>query len=235
VPGEIRGVAADIATTPEMLPMRRRPNLALRIVLDAILVVAAVLWLPVVRGFFQPGYEWQLFALGGAGRTGDYLPLLGLAGFTWAVLYAGWRRSTSVLFPPLVLSWCVGLAGGLAYVTLNTTDPLVFRGDTLGIELNIGWLGTGIATAMLALAAIGAFVARRGDASEGVVTRMSRVALAVAAVMLPVEALCFLGHDVNGAFSQMGVFAVLVQALALGLALRTGRSRAAAVAQPALV
>jgi hypothetical protein len=224
----LRGLTKSILDSalnrPERL-VHRNPHPAIRFILDAMLVVTCVLWLPVVRGLFQPDYQWQLLGLGGHGRAGNYAVLLGLVAFAWSVLYLGWRRNASTAFSAGLLVWWLGLTSALTWSTLASDEPLVLRGDTLNIELPIGWIGAGLAAALLALAGVGLLAQRRRAVLQPTWALGNRIALAIATLLVAVEAGCFVGSPVDSTSSQIGVGAVLAQVLALGLSIRTRRSR----------
>lgn len=202
--------------------MPRSPNLALRVVLDAMLVGACLVSLPVVRGAVQPAYEWRLFGLGGAGTGGDYAVVAALAALTWTIIVLGWRRPRSIACAIGLIAWWTGVATALAWTTATSSDPPVIRGDTLGIEVPIGWVGAGLATALLVLVLVGLAVERRCPAVPSSWSRGHLVALGIAVLLAGTAVICLRGAPLDGRASQVGVIAVLATCLALGVSIRAG-------------
>jgi hypothetical protein len=103
-------------------------------------VTTFIFWLPTVRGAFDgPSYEWNLVWFGGQGMSGDYwFPLLAVIG-SLAVMAGGWRGKTWAFI--VVSVW--SLLGFLAVVALaiSTPDGFRFRGDAMGIDVSLAWIG----------------------------------------------------------------------------------------------
>jgi hypothetical protein len=116
-------------------------NFLLRAVLFWTAVTFLPFWLALNRGLLDGDtYEWRFGPLGGSGTGGDYwtLPLFLAAGLT--ILWYGWRGSRRP-FHVLLLLWHLPLAGLVSYAAWELRDELRFRGDTLGVDVSLAWVG----------------------------------------------------------------------------------------------
>jgi len=203
-----------------------RPSVLLRVLLTWTALPFVLFWLPLVRSVFDgQTYEWGVgwwgWRLGGAGVTGNlwYLVLGTVLGAT--LLWSGWRGERALLRWVLPAWFSLLLARALHWAW---QDPqgFVFRGDTLGVELNLTWLAPGFHLVGLLL-----YLAwRRQDrgmpeSSRGAAawTPQSTRRMMALAALLPLQFLLLRLGEPNGVSDAVGVLITIAQWLALGWAL----------------
>jgi hypothetical protein len=113
-------------------------------------------WLPFLRSAFDgPSYQWgaALFGVqfGGTGLAGDYWFVAAKAALALGLLFAGWRRPNGV-FRPVLVAWLALMLADTVYNVATAPEAFRFRGDTLGIDISLVGLATGLDSAMLLLA-----------------------------------------------------------------------------------
>ena len=185
-----------------------------------------VFWLPTIRGLMDgPDYEWSNFGFGGQGTGGDYwFPVVGSA-LSILAFWLGWRGGR---FPvhAILMGWFGFLALGATWLSINEPDAIRFRGDTLGVDLTLTWLGPLFFGALALLAVVWAasdLVARGRNLPKGLVPPWSRrntVLLGTALVILPLQALLLGTGPIHGPTDQVGVVLTLVQWFTLAVAFR---------------
>ena len=119
-------------------------------------VTLSVAWLPALRGLFDgPSYEWgaNLFGISysGAGLTGDYGYAALNAAIALALLWTGWR-SPNGAFRPVLTLWLAFWLASTLYSVVASPDDYRFRGDTLGVDISLAWIGPGLGALMALLA-----------------------------------------------------------------------------------
>jgi len=190
-----------------------KPHRLLKALLGWSAVTFAVFWLPTIRGLLDgPSYRWSSFHFSGSGVSGDYwFPLLASAG-ALAFLFLGWRGARQP-FPWLLVGWHALLAA--MAVRLAATEPESFRlrGDTLGIDVSLAWVGP-VSVGGFALLAAWWAVRRAGVPVEAAIPpwnlrnwRLLQIALG----MLPLQFLLLRSGAPDGTADQIGVLVTLVQ------------------------
>jgi hypothetical protein len=126
-------------------------------ILKALLIWSAVtfitFWLPAMRGLMDGAtYEWSsFFGFSGAGVSGDYwFPVLASALAIW-FLYLGYRGAR-MPFPLLLLGWHGLMAAGATWAALSFPERFRFRGDTLGVDFSLAWVGPALCGGFFLLA-----------------------------------------------------------------------------------
>ncbi len=179
-------------------------------------------WLPLVRGLMDgASYQWAFApGVGGRGVGGTYWLLVILAGYGLLMLSLGWRGAR----PPfhwLLLLWHLSLAGLVVYASWTAREPMRFRGDTLGIDISIAWMGP-VFFGGFALLAVYWVVRDRRAAPPRVAPewqRTNRVLLLLAALLLPVQFILFRFGEPHGTTDQVGVVLTIGQWLLVNCAL----------------
>lgn len=137
------------------LPLWRDDRLLFFVVLGVSLLNSWLWWVPVRCVMDGPAFEWMntfgRARLSGAGMDGHFLVLALLSGYFVGLVYLGWRGG-SAPFKPLLLLWCgVSFASSLLQY-LAHPDGYRFRGDTLGIDIQLGWTMAALHGGLLLLA-----------------------------------------------------------------------------------
>jgi hypothetical protein len=198
--------------------------------LKALLVWTALpfvfFWLPLVRSLFDgPTYEWGVgwwgVRMGGAGVTGDLWYLVLGTALGGILLWSGWRGKRAVLRWALPVWFSLLLARALHWAW---QDPqgFVFRGDTLGVELNLTWLAPGFHLVGILLYLAWLRQDRRVSASARITapwTSRNTWRIVALAALLPVQFLLLRLGEPHGASDAVGVLITIVQWFALGWAL----------------
>ena len=122
-----------------------KPDRLLKAILIWTIVTLIIVWLPLVRGLMDgDSYQWGNSAWGfqfdGRGLHGDYWFLLLQAVFGLALLYLGWRGARQP-FHWLLLLWHIQLALQSTYNSLTSPEDYRFKGDTLGVDVSLAWVG----------------------------------------------------------------------------------------------
>ena len=125
--------------------MAWKPDRLLKAILIWTMVSLIIVWLPLVRGLMDgDSYQWGNsawgFQFGGRGLGGDYWFLLLQAAFGLLLLYLGWRGARQP-FHWLLLLWHIQLALQSIYNSLSSPEDYRFRGDTLGVDVSLAWVG----------------------------------------------------------------------------------------------
>lgn len=138
------------------LPLWREDRLLFMVVLGVSVLNSWLWWVPVRCVMDGPAFEWaNTFGAGrlsGAGMGGHFPVLMLLSGCFVSLVYLGWRGGGAP-FKPLLLLWCgVTFASSLSQYLANP-DGYRFRGDTLGIDVNLGATMTALYGALFVAAA----------------------------------------------------------------------------------
>ncbi|HJU64519.1 MAG TPA: hypothetical protein VJ596_02530 [Gemmatimonadaceae bacterium] len=118
-----------------------QPGRLLRALLLWTALTTVMFWLPAVRGLFDGrSYTWGIGGFGGSGLDGDYwFPLAGVA-FALVLQLLGWRGARRP-FHILLVGWHLLLVAGAAYAGQRDPEAFRFRGDSLGIDVSLVWIG----------------------------------------------------------------------------------------------
>lgn len=201
------------------------PDRTLRALLTWTALTTLVFWLPTVRGAFDgPSYQWALVGFGGRGLHGDYwFPVLGSA-LALATQILGWRGARPP-FHVLLLGWHLLLAIGISYVAVAQAEEFRLRGDTLGIDVSLAWVGPLLFGIPAALACRWGWRDLRRRRHEPVPPwcRRNTLWLAGLVLLLPAQFALLRPGPPRSIADQLGVLLTIVQWLLLGRALRPRR------------
>lgn len=203
-----------------------RPGWLLSLLLAWTALTTVFFWLPSVRGLMDgPSYSWGLMGLGGSGTGGDYWFPPAASALALLTLWLGWRGGR---FPVhlLLVGWHGGLTALMLRMALRDPESLRFQGDTLGVDVNLGW-GAVILFGAFALLALvwGVREFRRGALTPGSrklpawSPRNTRL-VAFALLLLPVQFLLLGAGPPHGGTDQLGVLLILLQWGVLAVAFR---------------
>lgn len=168
-------------------------------------------------------YEWGHSFLGknygGRGLGGQYWLVALQAIIAVALVCLGWRGARQP-FHWLLLSWNTSGAVNAFYNTINFPEDYRFRGDSLGVDVSVAWVGPIFWTALTLLSIL--WVARdlkRHRAKETPAwTRTNWVLLAIVVSLLPIQFLLLRFGEPHGTKDQIGVVLTMFQWLLLNLA-----------------
>ena len=203
----------------------------LHIVLMGWLTVTFVTaWLPFVRGAMDgPSYRWggSLFGLqfGGAGLGGDYWYAAAMAAVGLGFLLLGWRRPNGP-FRLLLIAWLALMFADTLYNVATAPDAYRFRGDTLGLDLNLAIVAPAFAAAMCGVALY--WLQQAPNLPVPPLARANIVLVTIAVALLPIQYVLLStgqgqdSNDVVGVLLTMAGWA----ALSAGLGLWRNPSRA---------
>lgn len=198
-----------------------KPSLLLKAILIWNALLAIVIWLPFIRGPMDgASYAWALPFLQGRGVQGDYWLLVIGTIYLLSMMYFGWRGAR-LPFHVLVLLWQIPWGIGATLLTLLSPESVRFRGDTLGVDFSLTWLGPILFGGFLVLT-LTWIVRDLRERSLRILPpwgRRNSLWLGVVVVMLPVQLTLFRMGVPHGTFDQMGVLLTLFQWAALNVAL----------------
>lgn len=196
------------------------PDRVAQIALSFFSLTTVVFWLATVRGAFEPSYQWGLFGLSGRGMRGDYwFPLIGAFG-ALAVLAGGWRCRRWAF--TTLAAWSVLVLGAVIAAGVSNPNDFRFRGDTLGIDVSLVWLGPPLFAAGAAVSLLAAWRAyRRAPVAAAAWNVRNSRWLATLAAALPIQ-LVLLRFEIAGSLSdQIGVLVTVAQWLMVGQIFRS--------------
>src|SRR6185503_9082013 len=125
--------------------MAWKPDRLLKAILVWTMLTLIIIWLPLVRGLMDgDNYQWGnsffRWQLGGRGLHGDYWFLLLEATVGLVLLYLGWRGARQP-FHWLLLVWHIPLGLQAIYNSVTFPEEYRFKGDTLGVDVSLAWVG----------------------------------------------------------------------------------------------
>gem|GEM_PF-5700467 len=94
--------------------------------------------LVLTRSLVQPRYRWSYAGFSGTGMSGDFWFSLVTFLFLAAMMWFGWRGAR-MPFHVLALLWSSTLTIRLINGVIARGQQMRFRGDTLGINVWLGW------------------------------------------------------------------------------------------------
>lgn len=207
-----------------------RPDRLLRLLLGWTVVTLLLVWLPLIRGPMDgASYAWGAsywgVSVGGKGTGGHYWLLL-IQGFIgiW-ILALGWRGARPPIHA-LLLLWHGVFATSAVYSAITHPEQYRFRGDTMGIDISLAWVGP--------LLFGGAFVAallwtlldlrRAGLRTAPPWTRTNTAWLAALVLLLPLQFALLRFGSPHGVTDRVGVVLTIAQCLLLGRIFRPARA-----------
>lgn len=200
-----------------------KPDRLLKAILIWTMLTLIIVWLPFVRGLMDGNsYQWANSfwgkQIGGSGVHGDYWLLLVQAVVGIAVLYLGWRGARQP-FHWLLLLWLIPLAVQACYESFTAPEEYRFRGDTLGIDVSLAWVGPLLYGGFALLAIV--WVVRDLKSGRETVspewTRLNRAFLTIALVLLPIQFVLLRFGEQHGPRDQVGVILTMLQWVLINL------------------
>lgn len=176
-----------------------------------------LVWLPLVRGVMDgESYQWGAIfwgmQFGGSGVRGDYwlLVLQALLGLT--VLYLGWRGARQP-FHWLLLLWHVPAGVQAFYNAFTSPEDYRFRGDSLGVDISLAWVGPLFFGGFALLALFWVVRDLRRSREKVVVewTRSNWIFLLIALALLPIQFALLRFGEPHGPRDQAGVILTMMQ------------------------
>ncbi len=199
-----------------------KPDRLLKLILIWTSFTFIINWLPAVRGLMDgPTYTWgNFFGMGGSGISGDYwFPVVSsFAGI--GLLYLGWRGARQP-FHWLILAWHLFLAGGAIWFALQYPDQFRFRGDTLGIDISLSWLGPVLfgGFALLGIRWVITDLPQSRNRSKPEWTPKNKLFLWIVIGMLPLQFVLLRFGEPHGTTDQIGVLLTITQWMLINAAL----------------
>lgn len=194
-----------------------RPDRILRTILIWTMITAVVIWLPLVRGVMDgESYQWGNtfwgMQFGGSGVHGDYWLLVVQAVFVVALLYLGWHGARQP-FHWLLLLWHIPLGLQAFYNAFKYPDDYRFRGDTLGVDVSLAWVGPLLFGGFALLSVIWVVRDLRRTRERVVIgwTRANWIFLLIALALLPIQFVLLRFGEQHGPRDQAGVILTMVQ------------------------
>lgn len=194
-------------------------------------LTAILSWLPLIRCLLDGAtYEWGTSYFGhafrGAGVGGDFWLLVVQAAVALGLVFFGLRRPGALGYALLFAWHGVNFASWLT-AWLAKPEGLIFRGDTLGVEVNVGLFAVcafaaGL-TAALAAAALEFSGGRRPPVFAW--TRANTVALALALALLPIQHALLRFGEPHARSDEIGVLLTMAQWVAIVFAFSLNRRR----------
>lgn len=142
------------------LPIWHEDRLLLTTVLGVSVLSSWLWWVPLRCIMDGPAFQWaNTFGAGvlrGSGMGGDFLALVLISGLFMTVVYTGLRGARAP-FPALLLFWTSIIFAGTFARAWSSSEGYRFRGDTMGIDVDITWTMPALDGLVLLLAAIWVF------------------------------------------------------------------------------
>ena len=202
-----------------------RPDRILRAILVWTAITMILVWLPLVRGVMDgESYQWGRsfwgMQFGGSGLRGDYWLLVIQALFGITLLYLGWRGAQQP-FHWLLLLWHVPLGVQAFYDSITSPEDYRFRGDTLGVDVSLAWVGPMFFGGFALLSVFWVVRDLRKRREKVVVewTRANRIFLLIVLALLPIQFMLLRFGPPHGPGDQAGVILTMVQWLLINWAL----------------
>ena len=202
-----------------------RPDRLLKAILIWTMITMVIVWLPLIRGLMDgDGYEWGNsfwgIQVGGQGVHGQYWLLLLQAIIGIAVLYFGWRGARQP-FHWLLLLWHIPLGAQAIYDAISSPEDYRFRGDTLGVDVSLAWVGPLFfgGFALLSVLWVIRDFRRERDTAAPEWKRANYVLLLIAVSLLPMQFLLLRFGEQHGPGDQAGVILTMGQWVLINLGL----------------
>ncbi|HET6852453.1 MAG TPA: hypothetical protein VFH46_09010 [Pyrinomonadaceae bacterium] len=202
-----------------------RPDRLLKAILIWTMITMIIVWLPLIRGLMDgDSYEWGNsfwgIQVGGQGVHGQYWLLLLQAIIGIAVLYFGWRGARQP-FHWLLLLWHIPLGAQAIYDAISSPEDYRFRGDTLGVDVSLAWVGPLFfgGFALLSVLWVIRDFRRERDTAAPEWKRANYVLLLIAVSLLPIQFLLLRFGEQHGPGDQAGVILTMGQWVLINLGL----------------
>lgn len=202
-----------------------RPDRLLKAILIWTMITMIIVWLPLIRGLMDgDSYEWGNsfwgIQVGGQGVHGQYWLLLLQAIIGIAVLYFGWRGARQP-FHWLLLLWHIPLGAQAIYDAISSPEDYRFRGDTLGVDVSLAWVGPLFfgGFALLSVLWVIRDFRRERDTAAPEWKRANYVLLLIAVSLLPMQFLLLRFGEQHGPGDQAGVILTMGQWVLINLGL----------------
>jgi hypothetical protein len=202
-----------------------KPDRLLKAILIWTMITMLVVWLPLVRGVMDgDSYQWGNYFFGvqfrGHGVHGHYWFLLLQALFGITLLYLGWRGARKP-FHWLLLLWHVSLGAQACYNAFTFPEDYRFRGDTLGVDVSLAWVGPLFfgGFALLSILWVVQDLRKRREKVVPEWTRANRILLLIAVGLLPIQLVLLRFGEPHGPTDQAGVILTMLQWVLINLGL----------------
>lgn len=193
----------------------------LRILLGWTAVTLILVWLPLIRGLMDgTSYVWGTsywgISVGGSGIGGEYWLLVIQGFFGLSILGLGWR-GVRTPFHGLLLLWHGAFGTAAVYSAVTNPEAYRFRGDTMGIDVSLAWVGPLFFGGFFLLCILWVL----NDLQHGkrrtvsAWTRTNTTWLVVLLTMLPIQFVLLGFGEERGLTDQIGVVLTIVQCLLL--------------------
>jgi len=169
---------------------------------------------------YQWGYSFWGWQASSHGIRGDYWLVVLQAILGVALLYLGWRGAKQP-FHWLLLLWHFSLATQAIYNSVTSPEDYRFRGDTLGVDLSLAWVGPVLFGGFALLSLLWVIRDMKGS-HERVApewTRANRILLLITAGLLPFQFVLLRYGVQHGPGDQVGVILTMLQWVLLNLGL----------------
>jgi hypothetical protein len=191
------------------------PDRIARTVIGLFTLTTVVFRLPAVRGAFDgPSYQWELFGLGGRGVGGDYwFPVVGASG-ALAVVAGAWRCRRWAFV--VLAAWSVLVFVAVLVVGASNPNHFRFRGDTLGIDVSLAWIGPLLFGAGAILSLVAAWRQFRHSPAVAPWNRRNMQWAVVLVAALPFQFVLLRFGSAESLSDQIGVLVTIVQWFMVG-------------------
>ncbi len=212
-----------------------KPDRLLKAILIWTAVTAITVWLPLIRGLmdgstYQWGGEIWGFKVGGSGVGGDYWLLPLQAAFALWLLYLGWRGAKQP-FHWLLLLWHIPLGASAIYNSLHFPENYRFRGDTLGVDISLAWVGPLFfgGFALLSVIWVARDLRRNQPRAIMPLQHTNRILLTLMLSLIPVQFALLRFGEPHGTTDKIGVLLTMLQWVGLNVAFASRGSNKAEV------
>jgi hypothetical protein len=164
--------------------------------------------LVLTRSLVQPTYRWSNLGFSGTGLRGDFWFVLVIFLFVAAMMWYGWRGAR-MPFHLLVILWTGTQSILLIKGVIEHGQRMRFRGDTLGINVWLGWF-IPLSVVFTALAVVWVVRDFRGKRQrvKPAWSRCNVIGLSVAAVLWLVAVVLFRTGPLHGPTNVAAVYCI---------------------------